>query len=215
MREASDGTSWTEPDQAFETLVHAAVDAAYDEPDLRAAWDELDALITGPGWSNGLGQKLVQLTMPGVPDVFQGSEIWDNSLVDPDNRRPVDFTARAELLARVTDGRPPVDETGIAKLWITRQALLLRREHPDWFRSYQPVRGMGSASNHLVGFDRGGAITLATRLPVRLAAAGSWGDTRLTLGRRYVDQLTGRSAQGDVLLGDLLADYPVALLTAA
>ena len=151
MREASDGTSWTEPDQAFETLVHAAVDTAYDEPDLRAAWDELDALITGPGWSNGLGQKLVQLTMPGVPDVFQGSEIWENSLVDPDNRRPVDFTARAELLARVTDGRPPVDETGIAKLWITRQALLLRREHPDWFRSYQPVRGMGSASNHLVG----------------------------------------------------------------
>jgi (1->4)-alpha-D-glucan 1-alpha-D-glucosylmutase len=215
MREASDGTSWTEPDPAFETSVHAAVDAAYDQPDLHAAWQELDALITGPGWSNGLGQKLVQLTMPGVPDVFQGSEIWENSLVDPDNRRPVDFSARAELLARVTDGRPPVDDTGIAKLWITRQALLLRREHPDWFRSYQPVQSVGSASDHLVGFDRGGAITLATRLPVRLAAAGSWGDTRLTLRHGYVDQLTGRRAQGDVLLGDLLADYPVALLTPA
>ncbi|HKH56106.1 MAG TPA: malto-oligosyltrehalose synthase [Propionibacteriaceae bacterium] len=215
MREASNGTSWTEPDQAFETSVHAAVDAAYDEPELRAAWDELDALITGPGWSNALGQKLIQLTMPGVPDVFQGSEIWENSLVDPDNRRPVDFGARAELLARVTEGRPPVDDTGIAKLWVTRQALRIRRERPDWFGSYQPVLGMGSERDHLVGFDRGGAITLATRLPVRLAAAGSWGDTRLTLRNRYVDQLTGRRAQGDVLLSELLADYPVALLAPA
>jgi (1->4)-alpha-D-glucan 1-alpha-D-glucosylmutase len=215
MREASDGTSWTKPDQVFETTVHAAVDAAYDQPELRAAWDELDALITGPGWSNSLGQKLVQLTMPGVPDVFQGSEIWENSLVDPDNRRPVDFAARAELLVRVTDGRPPVDDTGIAKLWITRQTLRLRREHPDWFGSYQPVQGTGFARDHLVGFDRGGAITLATRLPVRLAATGSWRDTRLTLRDRYVDQLTGRNVQGDMLLSDLLADYPVALLAAA
>jgi (1->4)-alpha-D-glucan 1-alpha-D-glucosylmutase len=214
MREASDGTRWTEPDEAFETSVHAAVDAAYDEPQLRAAWDGLDALITGPGWSNALGQKLVQLTMPGVPDVFQGSEIWENSLVDPDNRRPVDFGARVAMLARVSDARPTVDDTGIAKLWITRQALRLRREHPEWFRSYQPVAGMGPARDHLVAFDRGGAITLATRLPVRLAAAGSWGDTRLTLRRGYVDQLTGRRARGDVLLGELLADYPVALLTA-
>ena len=214
MREASDGTRWTEPDEAFETSVHAAVDAAYDEPQLRAAWDGLDALITGPGWSNALGQKLVQLTMPGVPDVFQGSEIWENSLVDPDNRRPVDFGARVAMLARVSDARPTVDDTGIAKLWITRQALRLRREHPEWFRSYQPVAGMGPARDHLVAFDRGGAITLATRLPVRLAAAGSWGDTRLTLRRGYVDQLTGRRARGEVLLGELLADYPVALLTA-
>jgi (1->4)-alpha-D-glucan 1-alpha-D-glucosylmutase len=215
MREASDGTRWTEPDEAFEASVHAAVDAAYDEPVLREAWNELDALITGPGWSNALGQKLVQLTMPGVPDVFQGSEIWENSLVDPDNRRPVDFAARMALLGRVSDGRPTVDDTGIAKLWITRQALRLRREHPDWFRSYQALKGVGSARDHIVGFDRGGAITLATRLPVRLAAAGSWGDTRLTLRRGYVDQLTGRSAQGEALLAELLADYPVALLTAA
>jgi (1->4)-alpha-D-glucan 1-alpha-D-glucosylmutase len=215
MREASDGTSWSEPDEVFETSVHAAVDAAYDEPELRAAWDELDALITGPGWSNALGQKLIQLTMPGVPDVFQGSEIWENSLVDPDNRRPVDFGARAELLARVTEGRPPVDDTGIAKLWVTRQALRIRRERPDWFGSYQPVLGIGSERDHLVGFDRGGVITLATRLPVRLAAAGSWRDTRVTLPNRYVDQLTGRPAEGDVLLSELLADYPVALLARA
>jgi (1->4)-alpha-D-glucan 1-alpha-D-glucosylmutase len=215
MREASDGTRWTEPDEAFEASVHEAVDAAYDEPQLWAAWNELDALITGPGWSNALGQKLVQLTMPGVPDVYQGSEIWENSLVDPDNRRPVDFAARMALLGRVGDGRPTVDDTGIVKLWITRQALRLRREHPDWFRSYQPVEGVGSARDHIVGFDRGGAITIATRLPVRLAASGSWGDTRLTLRRAHVDQLTGRIAQGDALVADLLADYPVALLTAA
>ena len=98
MREASDGTTWTAPDAAFEKAVHDAVDAAYEEPRIRAAWDQMDGLVTAPGRSNSLGQKLVQLTMPGVPDVYQGTELWDDSLVDPDNRRPVDFARRIRLL---------------------------------------------------------------------------------------------------------------------
>jgi (1->4)-alpha-D-glucan 1-alpha-D-glucosylmutase len=212
MREACDGTSWTRPDEAFEASVHEAVDTAYDQPLLRAAWDELDALITLPGWSNSLGQKLVQLTMPGVPDVYQGSEVWENNLVDPDNRRPVDFTVRKKLLNAANDAPPKIDDTGAAKLWITRQALRLRRSNPDWFSGYRPIEAVGSVRDHLVGFDRGGAITLATRLPVGLAVTG-WGDTTVNLPTSYQDQLTGRSAQGEVWLTDLLADYPVALLT--
>ena len=99
--------------------------------------------------------------MPGVPDVFQGSEIWENSLVDPDNRRPVDFAARMALLNRVSDGRPTVDDTGIAKLWITRQALRLRREHRIGSAAINHSSADGAARDHIVGFDRGGAITLA------------------------------------------------------
>jgi (1->4)-alpha-D-glucan 1-alpha-D-glucosylmutase len=212
MREASDGTTWTAPDAAFEKAVHEAVDSAYEEPRLRAAWDQMDSLVTAPGWSNSLGQKLVQLTMPGVPDVYQGTELWDDSLVDPDNRRPVDFARRIQLLEELGDGPPSIDETGAAKLWITRQALRLRRTRPDWFNDYRLVGASGATHDHLIGFDRGGAITLATRLPIGLAASGGWGGTTVDIPGSYVDVLTGRRWSETVAVQDLLATYPVALL---
>ncbi len=211
MREASDGTTWTSPDPAFEDAVHAAVDLAYDDPGLRTAWDELDAFVTAHGWSNALGQKLVQLTMPGVPDVYQGTELWEDSLVDPDNRRPVDFAARRTLLAGLA-GAPPIDASGAAKLWVTKQALRARRDRPDLFTAYTPLFADGPVSRHLVGFDRSGAITLATRLPVRLAAAGGWGATTLDLPGAYTDTLTDRHWSGRVPVADLLDQLPVALL---
>jgi (1->4)-alpha-D-glucan 1-alpha-D-glucosylmutase len=212
MREASDGTTWTAPDSGYETAVHEAVDAAYDDPRLRAAWNQLDGLITGPGWSNSLGQKLVQLTMPGVPDVYQGTELWEDSLVDPDNRRPVDFAERRRLLESHGAQPPAIDETGAAKLRVTRQALRLRRNKPGWFSGYQAIEASGPAQQHLIGFDRGGAITLATRLPVRLAAAGGWADTSVEMPAPHVDVLTGCRWGGTVPVADVLGSYPVALL---
>jgi (1->4)-alpha-D-glucan 1-alpha-D-glucosylmutase len=212
MREASDGTTWTAPDISYETAVHEAVDAAYDDPRLRAAWDQLDGLITAPGWSNALGQKLVQLTMPGVPDVYQGTELWEDSLVDPDNRRPVDFAERRRLLESFGDDPPRIDETGAAKLWVTRQALRLRRRKPEWFSGYRSVAASGPAQHHLIGFDRGGAITLATRLPVGLAAAGGWQHTTVEMSAPHSDVLTGCRWKGTVAVADVLASYPVALL---
>jgi (1->4)-alpha-D-glucan 1-alpha-D-glucosylmutase len=212
MREASNGTTWTSPDTSYETAVHQAVDAAYQDPRLRAAWDKIDQLITGPGWRNSLGQKLVQLTMPGVPDVYQGTELWEDSLVDPDNRRPVDFAGRVQLLQSLRGDPPKIDETGAAKLWITRQALRLRRRHPEWFNSYQPVLARGATHDHLIGFDRGGAITFATRLPIGLTAAGGWRDTTVEIAGDYVDVLTGKRWSQTVPLEDLLGSYPVALL---
>ena len=211
MREASDGTTWTEPDAPFEAAVHEAVDLAYDNEVLRTAWYALDSEITRPGWSNALGQKLVQLTMPGVPDVYQGTELWEDSLVDPDNRRPVDFAARRNLLSGLA-GTPPVDGSGAAKLWVTRQALRARRDRPDLFTAYAPIFADGPTASHLIGFDRGGAITLATRLPVRLATAGGWDETVLDLPGAYTDTLTGRSWSGRVPVADLLDRLPVALL---
>ncbi|SDT27588.1 maltooligosyl trehalose synthase [Friedmanniella luteola] len=215
MREASDPTTYTAVDEAYESAVHAAVDAAYDEPQLRTAWDDLVAAVTPHGWTNALGQKLVQLTMPGVPDVYQGTELWDDSLVDPDNRRPVDFDRRRALLAEVRQSHPGVDESGAAKLWVTTQALHARRDHPELFTTYTPLRASGPAAGHLVAFDRGGAVTLATRLPVSLAAAGGWLDTALELPGRFVDALTGREHEGAVQLADVLDRYPVALLLPA
>ena len=101
MREAAEGTSWRDQDEAFEQRVHEVVDLAYDDERLHAELDRLIRLIDPYGWSNSLSGKLIQLTMPGVPDVYQGTELFDYSLVDPDNRRDVDFEQRRRLLARV------------------------------------------------------------------------------------------------------------------
>lgn len=210
MREAHDGTSWTDPNAQFEDAVHATIDAAFDQPDLHRQWLALVEEIRGHARVVSLGQKLVQLTMPGAPDVYQGTEIWDDSLADPDNRRPVDHAAIARLSASVT-ACPPIDETGAAKLWVTRTALRLRRDQPERFTVYHPVTALGSAADHAFAFDRGGAITVATRRPVALRQTG-WGDSVLPVAGDWVDALSGRRGEGPVPLGTLLDRLPVALL---
>jgi (1->4)-alpha-D-glucan 1-alpha-D-glucosylmutase len=217
MREAGDRTSWTAPDATYEGAVHAAVDAAFDHPAVTAVLEDLLEYVAGPGWSNSLSTKLVALTMPGVPDVYQGSELWEQSLVDPDNRRPVDLGVRRRVLDRVLAGErpvltPQVDDHGHAKLLLTQAALTLRRNQPHRFTTYLPVHPRGQAGEHALAFDRGGALTVATRLPFGLATRG-WGETVLPLPEgAWADLLTGREYSGDAPLHELLADYPVALL---
>ncbi|MCJ1713103.1 malto-oligosyltrehalose synthase [Curtobacterium sp. VKM Ac-2922] len=221
-REAGDSTTWTEPDQDFEGRMHALVDAAFDDPTVVAVLDDLDERINAAGWSNGLGLKLVQLTAPGVPDVYQGTELWDRSLVDPDNRRAVDYAERRRILAELDgpddDGPemlPSIGIDGEAKLLVTSRALRLRRDRPELFTRHLPVEATGSAADHVVAFDRGGAVTVATRLPIGLERVGGWGDTCIHPAPvDRVDALTGRhfpAARG-VQLSELLATYPVALL---
>ena len=222
MREAGDRTQWTAPDQEYEDAVHAAVDAAFENPEVGAVLDRLVERVAGPGWSNALAAKLITLTAPGVPDVYQGSELWEQSLVDPDNRRPVDFDHRASLLKQLRAGeRPPLDPTtdddGAVKLLLTHVALTTRREHPELFRGYEPLAVSGDAADHVLAFDRGGAISVATRLPVGLAQRGGWGDTCVTVPSGvWIDLLTGRrfraAETGGLPVTELLDVYPVALL---
>jgi (1->4)-alpha-D-glucan 1-alpha-D-glucosylmutase len=225
-REAGNSTGWIDPDTGFEERLHALVDACYDDPVTARELAAFAESIRPAGWSNSLAAKLIQLTLPGVPDVYRGTEVWENSLVDPDNRRPFDPLAAggaAELLARLDGGwLPPIDGSGAAKLLVTSRALRTRRDRPDLFSTYRTVAASGSAANHLVAFDRGGAITLATRLPVGLAAGGGWADTVIQLpGGRWTDVLIGRSIpeaggpRGSVTVrvADILDRYPVALLT--
>jgi (1->4)-alpha-D-glucan 1-alpha-D-glucosylmutase len=220
MREAADGTGWIDQDEAFEAAVHATVDAAFDKPEIRELIASLSARIEPHGLVNSLSQKVIQLTMPGVPDVYQGSELWEDSLVDPDNRRPVDFGTRHATLTGLTaptavTAPPALDGTGLAKLWVVSRALRARRDHPELFTGYTSLLADGPMREHLVAFDRGGAITLATRLPAGLAAAGGWGDTTLTLPPgQYRDAFTGSRHTGELLVADALGRYPVALLLA-
>jgi (1->4)-alpha-D-glucan 1-alpha-D-glucosylmutase len=191
MREAGDRTSWTDPDTDYEKAVHTAVDAAYDDEAVGRAIAEVLRVVEEPGRSNSLSAKLLSLTLPGVPDVYQGSELGDLSLVDPDNRRPVDFDA-AEASLGAGDNPKQV---------LTARALGLRRDRPELFTSYTPLRADGDAADHVVAFDRGGAVVVVTRLPYGLARRDGWGGTALTL------------ADGSVRrLADLLRDEPAVVL---
>lgn len=221
-REAAEATGWWDPDEAFEERMHATVDAVFDDAAVAALITGFVAEIAPAGWSNSLAAKLLQLTGPGVPDVYQGSELWETSLVDPDNRRRVDFAQRRRMLAEVDSGftggaLPGVDVNGAAKLLVTSRALRLRRDRPELFTQYRPMTVLGEASDHAIAFDRGGALTVATRLPVGLAARGGWGRTVLLRhSRPAVDALTGHRFEGSTIrLDELLGTYPVALLVPA
>jgi (1->4)-alpha-D-glucan 1-alpha-D-glucosylmutase len=177
--------------------------------------------LDGDARANALGAKLVQLTMPGVADTYQGCELAGLRLVDPDNRAPADFARQRYLLAALDAGDPPAGLDArpleMDKLLVTAAALRLRREHPDWFAGeYAPLAAEGPAARHAVSFARGGhAVTVATRLPAGLRQRGGWAGTVLPLPHPgpWRDLLTGAAHPGArPLLPDLLQRLPVALL---
>ncbi len=204
IREAAVHTTWNDPDTAFEHNVHTWIDAIIDGP-IAAELTSTVARLDGYARSDSLGQKLIQLTAPGVPDVYQGTELADDSLVDPDNRRPVDFAARREALSASND----------AKIAVVTAALRLRRERPDVFLGggYRPLLADGPAAEHLVAFVRGDdVVTAAIRQSVHLAESG-WGETRLVLpGGTWRDRIGGSLFSGSVSPADLFAGLPVSLL---
>jgi maltooligosyltrehalose synthase len=213
MREAKTRTSWTDPDAAYEEAVLAHADAVLSDANLTDDIAGFTARVAPYARANALGQKLVQLTMPGVPDVYQGCELTGLSLVDPDNRRPVDYVHRRELLAGLDAGTRTAG-LDAEKLLVTSRALRLRGEHPDWFSGdHEPLAATGPAAGHVVAFRRGGAVIVATRLPAGLERRGGWGATRLSLpGGPWHDLLTGRSYGPGIEMGGLLDLLPVAAL---
>ncbi len=204
IREAGWRTSWNDPDTEFEDAVHGWVDAIIDGP----VATELTGLVVQlepHAHSDALGQKLLALTVPGIPDVYQGTELWEDSLVDPDNRRPVDYSLRAAELERLAH----------SKIRVVHAALHARRDRPESFLSgdYHPVLAAGVAAPHVVAFRRGVDVLVAvTRWTVRLHHDG-WGDTMLPLPDGvWVDRLTGARWSGPTPAGDLFAELPVVLL---
>ncbi|MEV7396998.1 malto-oligosyltrehalose synthase [Aeromicrobium sp. NPDC092404] len=213
-RESKLRTTWTEPDEAFEELVVSWPARARAE-----LGDEIEAFVRRielAGWTNSLTQKIVQLTAPGVPDVYQGTELWDFSLVDPDNRRPVDYGLRREMLARFDEGLvPDLDVSGATKLFVVNRALTLRRDRPELFEGYRPLRAEGSAADHALAYARSeDLVVVGTRLPVGLERDGGWGDTTVTLTEgEWTDVITGSSVDaGAIEVAELLSRFPVALL---
>lgn len=204
MREGGLRTNWTEPDTAFEDDVHGWLDTVFDGP-VSAELTEFVARMSPHAHSDALGQKLIALTAPGVPDVYQGTELWEDSLVDPDNRRPVDYAqCRADL-----------DRLEHPKMRVVRAALHARRDRAHTFLrgGYRPVLGAGLAAEHLLAFQRGEDVLVAvSRWTLRLAESG-WRDTAVALPAGiWTDRITGAAHSGHCPAADLFAELPVALL---
>jgi (1->4)-alpha-D-glucan 1-alpha-D-glucosylmutase len=208
LREAKLSTNWVEPDEEYERAVRDWCRGLYSN---RAFRDELERFaerVAREGERSALGQTLLKMTAPGVPDVYQGDELWALSLVDPDNRRPVDWERRREALAALRAGTEPTRET--IKLFLIQRALELRARRPDAFASgYTPV----AAGERCCAFLRGSSILAATairsssegielELPDR--AAGRW---REVLSGAELD-IRGRVPFDRISFGD----WPVTLL---
>ncbi len=224
VREAKRFTSWVAPDEPYESAVTDFALAVLADDDLSASIAGFVADIGPSIRAVTLGQKLLQLVMPGVPDVYQGTECTAVTLVDPDNRGVVDFDALRQRLRRLDEGDPPTDLDD-EKLVVTSRALRLRRAMPEVFVGggcrYWPL---ATSSGNAVGVGRGAAedpepvaIALVTRHGADLLRLGGWGEhvAYLPTGRWH-EELTGRTvAGGEVRLADVLATYPVALLRRA
>ena len=208
-REAKARTSWVAPDTAFDRAVEAFVRAVLADEAVTAAVSAFVGRLAGAWRTTSLAQKLVQLTMPGVADTYQGTELFDLSLVDPDNRRPVDYDERRRLLD--SPDVPAVDDSGAAKLHVVAHALRLRRDHPEWFladATYEPV----DAGSRAVAFTRSRRVVTVAPIRALSTERSGWGDDTVQLPPgTWRDLLTGAPA-GSGPLSDLLAAFPVALL---
>ena len=218
-REAKVRTSWTAPNKDFENQLTQWVDAIYEEEDIRRLVTSLADRIRYAGCVNSLTQVLWKCTAPGVPDVYQGQELWDNSLVDPDNRRPVDYELRKRLLeaaeqAALTEIVERWQE-GLPKLLVLQKALHLRKAMPDAFgpeSTYEALATTGSHAQHVIAFQRNMQIAVVTQRWT-LIRNGTWNDTAVALPPgRWKNLFIGDVAEGATPVAGLLDAFPVALL---
>lgn len=234
MREAKLHSTWAAPNEAYEgavvSFIHDALDVTRRNAFLEA-FLPFQAALARIGMVNGLSQALLKLTSPGVPDIYQGCELWNLSLVDPDNRLPVDYDARRRLLDEVEEAveRGAVPRLlerwtdGAVKLAVTRQALEVRAEMPEVFSAgeYLPLEATGDRADNVVAYARrsGDATVLVAvpRLVGQLGESPDWGNTAIPLPRgiRWRSRLTGAEVEGGdaVMAATLFADLPVALLS--
>ena len=218
-REAKRRTSWLSPDADYEAAVARFAEGVLADAGLCAEVETFVGTIAQAAWRNTLARTLIKLTAPGIPDVYQGTELPDFSLVDPDNRRPVDFDRRRALLARARDASPEDALAGIAdglpKLWLVHRALAVRkREAAAFDGEYRRLEVTGPEADRVIAFERGGRVAvIVPRLAARVA---SWAGTAVALGPgAWADGLAG----GPVEVHDrrlpverAWARFPVALL---
>jgi (1->4)-alpha-D-glucan 1-alpha-D-glucosylmutase len=217
-REAKINTSWHEPNNGYEEKIRGFVAGVFETPEFIKSLERFIEPLIVSGRINSLAQTLIKMVAPGVPDFYQGTELWDLSLVDPDNRRPVDFGLRSELLKRarrLTTAEVLTEwDSGLPKLWMTDRILSIRRERTGDFSAqsrYQPLVAQGSHLGRLLAFRRGeNLIAVVPRFTHTLVR--EWGDTRLPLpGGVWRNCFTDELVQKEVSPTELFRSFPVAL----
>jgi (1->4)-alpha-D-glucan 1-alpha-D-glucosylmutase len=219
-REAKRNTSWLNPNEGFESATRSFIESIYHDDGFLADFEQFVQPLIQLGRINSLALTLLKLTSPGIPDFYQGTEIWDLSLVDPDNRRPVDYDLRRTFLGElahldVNQAMARMEE-GLPKLWTIFHALRVRRAHGESFGpagAYTPLYATGPAARHAVAYLRGeDALVLLPRLMLTLNS--QWSGTKLNIpAGQWKNELTGSYfSGGDLEIADLLAAFPVALL---
>lgn len=220
IREGKQHTNWLSPNKEFEEATAAFVQAIYQDEAFLKDFKAFVEPLVQPGRINSLSQLLLKLTSPGIPDTYQGTELWDLSLVDPDNRRPVDYGLRRRLLneipqLKVEDVWRRMDE-GLPKMWTFYHAVRVRREQPRAFGregSYTPLLAKGAKAENALTYRRGdNVIAIVPRLVMKLA--GEWDATTLDIPQGdWRDALSGSVLKGGTLqLGKALERFPIALL---
>ncbi len=204
LREAKRNSNWIDPDRGWEEGVAAFCRALYSDRRFLDDFEPFVDEVAAYGDRIALGTVTLKLTAPGFPDIYQGDELPFRALVDPDNRRAVDWDWSQAMLARLQGGSPP--NRGTFKLWLTRRLLALRIRHADAFEGgYEPLE----AGDECVAYVRGGEVLVA----VATRPTGGTGHLRGAQGR-WRDVLQGgeRSLIGPVLLSELLDDHGIAVL---
>ena len=222
MREAKLFTTWIKPNTSYEDGWKNFIENVCEDANFILDLSSFVAILTDYGHINSLAQTLIKLTAPGIPDIYQGTEIWSRTLVDPDNRQPVDFQKLQLYLQELS--KLTIDEInnrsheGLPKLWLIHQVLTFRKKHAKHFSreaSYEPLYAKGPKADHIIAFKRGNnIITIAPRLIIE--SLGRWESTFIKIpSGSWQNILTNEFYEGGpVLIADLFKLFPVAFLAA-
>lgn len=215
--EAKQHTTWTNRNEPYEKALQNFVSETLRDPQFTADVEHFTATLAEAAAVNSLAQTLVKLTAPGVPDIYQGCDLWDLSLVDPDNRRPVDFALRQKLLAEAKNlSAEKIWERraeGLPKLWLIQKTLKLRERFSDFAKfSYEPIFARGEKAENVFAFSRGGKV-VAIVPRFGLQTKSDWQNTSLELpAGNWRDEFTGENFSGELRMENLFQKFPVALL---
>jgi len=215
--ESKQHTAWTDRNAPYEKSLQNFVSETLRDPQFTADLEHFAGTLATAASVNSLAQTLIKLTAPGVPDIYQGCELWDFSLVDPDNRRPVDWKLRQQFLAEAKN--LSVEEVwkrradGLPKLWLIQKTLKLCKRFTDFTKfNYEPILARGAKAENLVAFSRGGkVITMVPRFLLKLN--NDWQDTSLKLpAGNWRNEFTGDDYSGAIRAENIFRKFPVALL---
>lgn len=219
-RESKIFTSWIKPNEEYEKKQNQFIQNCYNNEYLIEEIKNLVSQIDRPGKINSLAQTLLKVTAPGIPDIYQGCDLWDYSLVDPDNRREVDYKLRSKLVEKISQASQEelncLDETGLSKLFVIVRALKYRKEFPEIFTQnsdYIPLFAHGKYSENVLSYQRGDQVIVI--IPRISSNISKWKQTTIKIPQGNWKNLLSNNNKfykDSIDLNEIFSEFPVAML---